>query len=118
MNYANENLSDGEIIDLIMQSKNIVEAIETGYNYGYRDGKNNNLKIHISINKHSEGFIDLRDNKNNKLFQSTFGFELPFDIAENIAYALSFGMTVILEDENYLNQTIIKGKTIKEEVLE
>lgn len=40
MNYANENLSDGEIIDIIAESKNIVEAIENAYNYGYRDGKN------------------------------------------------------------------------------
>ena len=40
MNYANENLSDGEIIDIIAESKNIIEAIENAYNYGYRDGKN------------------------------------------------------------------------------
>lgn len=40
MNYANENLSDGEVIDIIAESKNIVEAIENAYNYGYRDGKN------------------------------------------------------------------------------
>ena len=40
MNYANENLSDGEIIDIITESKNIVEAIENAYNYGYKDGEN------------------------------------------------------------------------------
>ena len=39
MNYANENLSDGEVIDIIAESKNIVEAIEKAYNYGYKDGK-------------------------------------------------------------------------------
>ena len=40
MNYANENFSDSEIIDIITESKNIVEAIENAYNYGYKDGKN------------------------------------------------------------------------------
>lgn len=40
MNYANENLNDGEIIDIIAESKNIVEATENAYNYGYKDGKN------------------------------------------------------------------------------
>ena len=39
MNYANENLSDGVIIDIIMETNNIVEAIEVAYNYGYKDGK-------------------------------------------------------------------------------
>ena len=38
-NYANENLNDGKILDIIMDSKNIVETIETAYNYGYLDAK-------------------------------------------------------------------------------
>lgn len=44
MNRARENLSDGEIIDIIAESKNIVEAIEKAYNYGYIDCQNHYLE--------------------------------------------------------------------------
>lgn len=39
-----EKLSDGDIIDIIMDSKNIIEAIEEGYKYGYIDAQNEFLK--------------------------------------------------------------------------
>lgn len=39
-----EKLSDGEIIDIIMESKNIVEAIEKAYKYGYIDAQNDFLE--------------------------------------------------------------------------
>lgn len=39
-----ERLSDGDIIDIIMDSKNIVEAIEEGYRNGYIDAQNDFLK--------------------------------------------------------------------------
>lgn len=71
--------------------------------------------IYISVNEYSKGFMDLRDDENNILYQSTFGFELPYDIAEDIAYALSFGARVELEDENYNNTIYEKGEIIKEE---
>lgn len=44
MNHARENLSDSEIINIIAKSKNIVEAIEKAYNYGYIDCQNHYLK--------------------------------------------------------------------------
>ena len=71
--------------------------------------------LYISVNEYSKGFIDLRDERNNILYKSIFGFELPYDIAEDLAHALSFGMRVELEDEYYNNTIYEKGKIIKEE---
>ena len=61
----------------------------------------------IAINKYSHGFIEIH--KNSRLVKAD-DFELPFDIAENIAYTLSYIGDVKLINEFGVGTFIKNGK--------
>ena len=72
---------------------------------------NEKLRIYMSINEYSEGYINIV----RKSFGKDFNFYLPYDIAENIAIALSHFCYVELEDENYTNTVWENGIDIRTE---
>lgn len=65
------------------------------------------ISFTIAINKYSHGFIEIH--KNSELIKAN-DFELPFDIAENIAYTLSYIGDVELINEFGVGTFIKNGK--------
>ena len=65
------------------------------------------ISFTIAINKYSHGFIEIH--KNSKLIKAN-DFELPFDIAENMAYTLSYIGNVKLINEFGVGTYIKEGK--------
>ena len=112
MNYANENLSDGDIIDIIMESKNIVEAIEKAYNYGYIDCKNHSLegekdeRFVISVNKCSVSVLDT----DNISEENLLVFGIDFEDNEEVANYLAYELQDIVHYLNWQNEELRKRK--------
>lgn len=69
------------------------------------------MECYVSVNEYNECYIHFINNINDK----DTNFEMPYDIAENLCFFLSHFGHVELEDENYHNIILEKGKIIKEE---
>ena len=72
----------------------------------------NKLRIYMSIDEWSEGYVNIYS----KTHRKDFNFYLPYESAEELAYALSYFCYVELEDEKYTNTIWENGKIIKTEI--